>query len=248
MQRLLDIVLDAFPCYRDRHEFADVQGVLRWMSRTALTPAVHFLKRAQILAAEVWGCFQGQGLGRFDDIAELTMFADYRCDVGCDAIAHAHSVPQILEFLGAIQYTAPLRDAMLAGWQPQPQPQLTACRRGVVGAGPARGRDPGLLHPRRGGASMHCSDQSLMIAAHQGGRAGPDWCTGERRATQLGADRLLPLGLCHHTSRRAAGVAHPPHPVHLLLRGRKHKQGVDVRYVTECSGGRQCTARPWRVC
>ena len=41
--------------------------------------AVYFLKRAQILVAEIWACFRGLGDGRFDDIDELTMFADYRC-------------------------------------------------------------------------------------------------------------------------------------------------------------------------
>ena len=41
---------------------------------------VLILKRAQILVADIWGCYQGQGLGQFDDIDELTMFADYRYD------------------------------------------------------------------------------------------------------------------------------------------------------------------------
>lgn len=41
--------------------------------------AVKFYKRAQILVAETWAAFEGKGPGRFDDIGELTMFADYRC-------------------------------------------------------------------------------------------------------------------------------------------------------------------------
>jgi hypothetical protein len=48
------------------------------ISLFVMTFLVHIYKRAQILAAEIWGCFQGQGLGRFDDIDQLTMFADYR--------------------------------------------------------------------------------------------------------------------------------------------------------------------------
>jgi hypothetical protein len=41
-------------------------------------PAVYLLKRAQILVADLWGCFQGEGHGHFEDIDTLTMFADYR--------------------------------------------------------------------------------------------------------------------------------------------------------------------------
>ena len=40
--------------------------------------AVLLLKRAQILVADLWGCYQGQGWGRFDDVDSVTMFADYR--------------------------------------------------------------------------------------------------------------------------------------------------------------------------
>lgn len=35
-------------------------------------------KRAQILIGDIWACHEGQGLGEFDDIDSLTMFADYR--------------------------------------------------------------------------------------------------------------------------------------------------------------------------
>jgi len=35
-------------------------------------------KRAQILIADIWACCEGQGLGAFDDIDSITMFADYR--------------------------------------------------------------------------------------------------------------------------------------------------------------------------
>ena len=52
---------------------------------------VSFYKRAQIFVADVWACFEGAGLGHFDDITELTMFADYR-------------VPQCLLYLGVLKY------------------------------------------------------------------------------------------------------------------------------------------------
>ena len=50
-----------------------------------------FFKRAQILVGDVWGAFGGQGLGRFDDIDELTCFADYR-------------LPQLLNSLGIMVF------------------------------------------------------------------------------------------------------------------------------------------------
>ena len=41
--------------------------------------SVAFYKRAQILIADVWACCEGEGLGAFTDIDDITMFADYRC-------------------------------------------------------------------------------------------------------------------------------------------------------------------------
>lgn len=40
---------------------------------------VSFYKRAQILIADIWACFEGKTFGEFLDIDSLTMFADYRC-------------------------------------------------------------------------------------------------------------------------------------------------------------------------
>lgn len=58
---------------------------------------VHFYKRAQIFVADLWGAFHGVGLGQFDDIDQLTMFADYR-------------VPQMLYGLGVLVYNQDLVD------------------------------------------------------------------------------------------------------------------------------------------
>eukprot|EP01132_Coremiostelium_polycephalum_P008432 gene8432-10351_t len=58
---------------------------------------IFFYKRAQIFVGDLWGAFYGKGLGRFDDIQDLTMFADYR-------------VPQILESLGIIKYSKELKE------------------------------------------------------------------------------------------------------------------------------------------
>ncbi|KAJ2390851.1 hypothetical protein H4S02_001631 [Coemansia sp. RSA 2611] len=82
-QRLVELVVREFACFRDEHEF---QG-----RRVAL------YKRAQILVADIWACFEGRGLGRFDDIDRITMFADYR-------------VPQALCHFGALEYSPRLRE------------------------------------------------------------------------------------------------------------------------------------------
>ena len=52
---------------------------------------VYFWKRAQLFVADVHAAFAGEGWGRFDDIGELTAFADYK-------------LPQVLRELGLISY------------------------------------------------------------------------------------------------------------------------------------------------
>jgi len=84
-QNLLTLIRDEFPCFRDEGEI-EVSG-----SNTK----VSFLKRAQILISDLWSLFEGKGLGRFDDISTLTMFADYR-------------VPQSLQYFGAFKYSEEL--------------------------------------------------------------------------------------------------------------------------------------------
>ncbi|KAI7835398.1 hypothetical protein COHA_010694 [Chlorella ohadii] len=58
-----------------------------------------FYKRAQIFVGDVWGAFHGAGLGRFTDIDQLTMFADYR-------------VPVVLRELGVLRYAPSLAAAV----------------------------------------------------------------------------------------------------------------------------------------
>uniref|UniRef100_UPI00358F4353 queuosine 5'-phosphate N-glycosylase/hydrolase isoform X2 n=1 Tax=Myxine glutinosa TaxID=7769 RepID=UPI00358F4353 len=77
-QRLLHLIITGFSSFRDEGIF---QG-----------QPVSFYKRAQILVADLWGCFQGQGDAAFVDIDSITMFADYR-------------VPQALAYLGALKYS-----------------------------------------------------------------------------------------------------------------------------------------------
>lgn len=58
---LVNIIADAFPCFRDEVRF---EGKV-----------VHFYKRAQILVADLWACFDGKDHGYFKDIDSITMFA-----------------------------------------------------------------------------------------------------------------------------------------------------------------------------
>nr|SVE74323.1 EOG090X0A16 [Daphnia barbata] len=80
-QKLLDLIVANFPSFRD-------EGVFEGRK-------VSFYKRAQILVADIWSLFKGKGLGSFEDINTITMFADYR-------------VPQALVHFGAMQYSEEL--------------------------------------------------------------------------------------------------------------------------------------------
>jgi len=81
---LVDLVMRTFPGFRD----------------AVIDPRdgrqVYLCKRAQIFVGDVWGCFQGAGLGNFGaSIGELTMFADYR-------------VPVVLRGMGIMRYDSAL--------------------------------------------------------------------------------------------------------------------------------------------
>lgn len=63
---------------------------------------MRILKRAQILVADMWACFNGESWGEFRDIDKITIFADYR-------------IPQILSSLGCIGYSPPLHSLIARG-------------------------------------------------------------------------------------------------------------------------------------
>jgi hypothetical protein len=56
---------------------------------------VPFYKRSQLLASDLSLALNGQGLGRFDDLDELTIFAD-------------NLVPHVLRLEGILEYSPPL--------------------------------------------------------------------------------------------------------------------------------------------
>jgi hypothetical protein len=73
--------------YTSLTSFADVSLVNGHEAR--------FLKRAQILVADLYGAFEGRGPGAFRDLHTLTAFADYK-------------VPQMLRRLGVLEYAPEL--------------------------------------------------------------------------------------------------------------------------------------------
>ena len=58
---LVNILADRFLCFRDEHAFEKRK--------------VRILKRAQILVADLWAAFEGEGYGEFNDIDKITIFA-----------------------------------------------------------------------------------------------------------------------------------------------------------------------------
>lgn len=85
---LAELLVREFPSFDDASEYEGRR--------------VRLLKRAQILPADLWGAYGGEGPGRFDDIGELTAFADYK-------------VPQVLERLGILRYDLDLMARIKAG-------------------------------------------------------------------------------------------------------------------------------------
>lgn len=83
----MNLLADDFACFRDETKFEGRRKPVR------------FLKRAQILVADLWACFKGDGYGAFKDIDKITMFADYR-------------VPQILNTMGCIFYSPTLNEVV----------------------------------------------------------------------------------------------------------------------------------------
>ena len=85
VEKFLSLLLKHFDSYRD---YCTYKG-----------KKVYFLKRAQILIADIWACFEGKGFGEFSNIDKVTMFADYR-------------VPQILCYFKMLKYSPDLLQKM----------------------------------------------------------------------------------------------------------------------------------------
>lgn len=85
--RLVQLLADDFPSFRD---IAVYKG-----------QEVRFYKRAQLLVSDLHGAFGGCGLGEFDDLADLTTFADYK-------------LPQVLAHFGVLVYAPALLERLAA--------------------------------------------------------------------------------------------------------------------------------------
>ncbi len=64
VKNLLPLIVSSFSSYKDEAIYEE--------------KVVKLYKRAQILIADIWACCEGKGLGYFEDIEDVTMFADYR--------------------------------------------------------------------------------------------------------------------------------------------------------------------------
>lgn len=94
---LARMVIETFPSFRDETTYAG--------------QPVYLYKRAQIFVADLAGALAGTGLGHFDDLSDLTVFADYK-------------VPQVLRRFGILRYDDALaariaRHAHLAPGSPE---------------------------------------------------------------------------------------------------------------------------------
>ncbi len=73
------------------HTLPSFNDTTRYQRKT-----IYFLKRAQILAGDIWGAFNGTGISTFHDLDYLTAFADYK-------------LPQILHHWGILEYAPSLK-------------------------------------------------------------------------------------------------------------------------------------------
>ncbi|KAJ5965078.1 uncharacterized protein N7479_004954 [Penicillium vulpinum] len=80
---LVNILTESFACFRDETIFHGKR--------------VRIYKRAQILVADLWACFNGEDFGEFHDIDKITMFADYR-------------IPQMLHQMNCLRYAPKLEN------------------------------------------------------------------------------------------------------------------------------------------
>lgn len=94
---MVNLLTESFSCFRDEAVF---QG-----------RRVRFYKRAQILVADLWACFDGEGYGEFEDIHKITMFAGMSLVVIKPVVSNSlldYRIPQMLHYFGCLMYSPPL--------------------------------------------------------------------------------------------------------------------------------------------
>lgn len=97
--KLVNLLARDFPSFQDECRFEGKK--------------VRFLKRAQILVADVWAAFEGEGWGRFDDIDKITMFAGEEISFpikmrGRLILLLDYRIPQMLHTMGCMLFSPPL--------------------------------------------------------------------------------------------------------------------------------------------
>ncbi|KAL9104541.1 MAG: hypothetical protein Q9163_000514 [Psora crenata] len=100
---LVDLLVSNFRCFDDAHNFEGRR--------------VRFFKRAQILVADLWACFEGESFGFFQDIDQITMFAGTwdlpdRAPTAPRSRPSDYRIPQMLHSLGCLSYSPPLESSI----------------------------------------------------------------------------------------------------------------------------------------
>lgn len=81
--RLVELILEHFPSFND---FSSYKG-----------RKIYFQKRAQLLVADIYQMFNGDGYGKMKNLDEITACADYK-------------LPMVLRKLGILEYSKEIRD------------------------------------------------------------------------------------------------------------------------------------------
>lgn len=82
-QKLVELIVQNFPSFSDTSSYKEKE--------------IYFYKRAQLLVADIYQIFDGQGFGALKNVDQLTACADYK-------------LPQILRKLGILEYTTALAE------------------------------------------------------------------------------------------------------------------------------------------
>lgn len=78
LSRLIPLIVKELPSFNDEARYRDKK--------------IYLWKRAQILAADIYGALRGKNDAAFTDLNYLTLFADYR-------------LPQLMQYLGILEYS-----------------------------------------------------------------------------------------------------------------------------------------------
>lgn len=109
---LLNKIYLTLPYFADIHTYENLYEERR---------RVWFLKRAQLLIADIWSVFEGRGIGRFQDIEYLTAFADYKIP----QILHSKKYFSVLEYAPALEEK--IRNKIKLGSGSKEEVEIRAC-------------------------------------------------------------------------------------------------------------------------